>query len=445
MELIRNRGFAASGLFWSSAVTSTRPVQLELQEVLPRLRPGSQLVIADGEWQNVELTIRANGSWDRPILVRPETPHGVHFTGRTQLRFVGSNLIVADLVLRNGRYASAATVVGLGNSRERCDSCVALELDMQDLNAGSSRLHYLGVRGKDVTVAYSRFGGARSPGHYVYDSNPTEADRPARLHLLNNLFYDRGALSDENGYELLQMGESRVQAQSMFGRIEGNVFRDAMVPHADTELVTIKSSDWLIRGNTFQNTLGDLTLRSANRVLVQQNSFLGGGSLSASGVRVHGAGHAVVGNFFYKNANPAPAQTARGEAYYYSVVIPAGTVEEVSDGEAGIPVAKNVVVADNVFYDGLYNVHLGSFFPSYPIMPRGITVTNNLIRTEQHSPIFVLPRGSEPTFLCQNDIDGNVLQGTSGLQGFLADSRNPTIHPTLSESLPPPAFVPSAP
>jgi hypothetical protein len=365
----------------------------------------------------------------------------VTFVGKTRLRIVGANIIVSDLAIRDGNYPSTVTVLGLGNSEQPCDGCVAIDLSMANLSAGSTRLHYLGARGRDITVAYSRFGGARSPGHYVYDSHPTERGEAAQLHLVHNVFYDRRAVSDENGYELLQMGESSVQAQAMYGRIEDNLFRDSMVPHADTELITIKSSDWLIRNNTFQNTLGDLTLRSTNRVLVEGNRFIGGGPTSASGVRVHGGGHVIVRNYFFRNANPLPATIPNGSAYYYSVVVPSGTVEDVRDGEAGVPAAKNVIIADNVLVGGLYNVQLGSFFPHYPILPRGVVFTNNRIYTDQALPLFVLPQRGEALYLCQNTLDGNFLAGPTGLTGLLPPDRNasvalPTPMPSESQLVP---------
>lgn len=424
IDLIERKGYQGSGLF-SRGRTLAEPSQLP--KVLPALVPGAELVIADGIWSDVNMTIRANGTWSQPILVRPESPGGVHFIGKTRIDVVGSNIIVADLTIRDGTYPTTTSVLEVGTSTQPCNACVVIGLHMQSLSAAAgSKLHFLGIRGKDVTVANSTFGRARSPGHFIYDSFPTEAGAPAQLHLLRNLFFDRSAVSNENGYELLQLGESTVQAQSMYGRVEGNTFRDSLVPHRDTELVTVKSSDWLIRRNSFVNTVGSLSLRSANRVAVEQNRFLGGGALSASGVRVEGAGHYVVGNYFAQNANPPPVSFPANSAYYYSVVVPAGTVEEVADGEAGQPVAKDVVIANNTFTNGRYNIHLGSFYPGYPLLPRRVQVLGNSIRTTEPLPMFALPKGSEILYLCSNTVEGNTLIGAvTGLQGFLQPAANP--------------------
>lgn len=424
VDLIRRKGYEGSGLFNGNRVLA-KPS--DLSKLSSALGPGAQLIIRDGTWSNVNVTIRANGTLSQPILIRPQSPGRVHFVGRTRIDVVGSHIIVDGLMIHDGNYATATSVLQVGTSTRPCNSCIALSLSMWSLFAApGSRLHFLGLRGRDVTVAYSSFGRARSPGHFIYDSYPTEQGLPAQLHLLHNTFFERAAASDENGYELLQLGESTVQAQSMLGRLEDNTFVDSLVPHQDTELVTVKSSDWLIRNNVFKNTIGNLSLRSANRVLVEHNRFSGGGPTSASGVRVQGAGHLIVGNYFEQNANPPPTAFPTSSAYYYSIVVPAGTVEDVADGEAGEPVAKDCLITDNTFADGRYNVHLGSFYPEYPIMPHGVFFFGNWIRTSQPVSMFVLPRGNELLYLCNNVIEGNVLNGArTGLQGFLASEANP--------------------
>lgn len=422
VELIERHGYDGSRLFGGARVL-VKPSQIAA--ILPRLTPGSQLILADGVWSNINVTIAANGTSSQPILIRPQSPGGVHFVGKTRIDIVGSHLIVADLTIRDGDYPTATTVLELGTSARPCNYCVAVGLHMLQLFAApGAKLHFLGVRGKDATIAHSTFSGARSPGHFVYDSYPTEAGTPARLHVSHSLFSDRSAVSDENGYELLQLGESTVQAQSMYGRLEGNTFRNSVVPGRDTELITVKSSDWVIRGNRFESTVGSVSLRSTNRVLIEGNTFVGGGSSSGSGIRVQGAGHVIVSNDFTHNANPPPASSVNS-AYYYSVLVPAGTVERVVDGEVGQPVAKDIVIAHNTFTGGRYNVHLGSFYPYYPLLPRRVRVFDNSIRTTQPLPIFVLPRGNEVLYLCNNTVENNVLQGAvTGLQGFLVPTAN---------------------
>jgi hypothetical protein len=322
---------------------------------------------------------------------------------------------------------------------------------MKDLNGSSPgvRVTYLETRGVDSTVAYSTFRELSSLGNFIYAKFPTEAGVSARLHVFRNHFYERtfALNANANGYELMQLGHTGVQGQSMFGRIEENLFENSAVPQADTELVTIKSSDWIVRNNTFRNNVGNFGLRATKRVLFEGNFFLGGNCSfpSSSGVMLNGSEHWIVGNYFYKNAFPAPVgyYPAFKAPYYYSVAAFAGQVEEVADGVAGVPVARNIVIANNTFAYGVNNIHLGSFYESssapnaYNRLPTSIVVVNNLVRSAAFAsecdptgpapnvPIFGLPSGFEATYVANNPIENNLISGTTtGLSGFGNPSLN---------------------
>lgn len=198
------RGGHAGGAVRLIAPTDT---QSTIVDVVSRLAPGDHLVLQNGTWSNLQLTVVKNGTAAAPITIRPQSPGGVVLSGNTQLDLRGAHLIVADLKIRDATFASNTTVVGLGNSSGACNYCIAIDLHMQNLNAAPGhKINYLGVRGKDVSVAYSTFRDFNSLGHFVYTSAPTEDGVPARLHLFRNLFYNRSFNPDVNVY-LLQSPE----------------------------------------------------------------------------------------------------------------------------------------------------------------------------------------------------------------------------------------------
>lgn len=415
VERIQNGGHVGSGLFDAgSEVLVTRK---GFTAQLRHLEAGQQLVLEDGTWADFQADIDLpNGTEQQPILIRPQTARGVVFIGKTRISITGANVIVEGLRFEDGGNAVNDSVLKLGWSGKPCNFCIGLNLVFSRLEATSGSVYYLGVCGRDSTIAHSIFSDTASPGHFIYDSCPTVDGMPARLHLLRNYFADRRYRSNENGYEVVQLGDASVQAQSMYGRVEENLFENCRVPPADTELITVKSSDWLIRNNTFRNDLGAVSLRSANRVIFQGNFF--GGALSASGVRVQGAGHRILENHFHANANPAPLpHLVADPAYYYSVIVPAGQVDAVADEEEGAPAAIDVVIASNTFADGNYNIHLGSFYGRgrYTIMPRSVVIENNLLRAADGAPSFVLPMGHEAAFFDnprgRNTIVQNILVG----------------------------------
>lgn len=69
--------------------------------------------------------------------------------------------------------------------------------------------------------------------------------------------------------------------------------------NGEVEVVSIKSSDNIIRNNVFLECRGILALRHGNRNLVEGNAFIGNGLPCTGGVRVVNEGHIIKGNLFY--------------------------------------------------------------------------------------------------------------------------------------------------
>ena len=444
------------------------------------LPAGKHVLLDDGDYYaNITIVGGAAETTDPPIVVRAKNPGKVRFVNHpttgapSYLAVRGKNVILSDLkFIGSQAYSPFQTVVALGWLGSPCDRCMAVGLELSGLSLDwkwrpyamravqpddnqctqdiaqegqlyvdppgtppqrrqfcQPTLSYLSTYGQDITVAYSTFSHHDSPGHYLVTSYPQSEStppKPLRLNVYRNLFRKRFFWGDANGYELLQLGYSEVQTQSMFGRVEENVFEDSVVPVQETELITVKSSDWIIRNNTFRNTMGNLTLRATNRVLVEGNFFLGGGTISSTGVRVHGAHHWIVRNYFSKNGyyenllSPPFYATPNGTGdWYHSIVLPYGNIDEPTN------VPQHVVIANNTFVDGARNIHLGK--SGYTITPHHILIANNLasivdVPDAGDPPLFVLPSGSESDFLSNhnNFIEKNFIDaGLTGLASVM--------------------------
>ncbi|QYU68838.1 DUF853 family protein [Leptolyngbya sp. 15MV] len=75
---------------------------LAFQRAVAAARPGDRILLADGEWRDVELVISGNGRAGKPITVTARTPGNVIITGRSNLRISGSHLVISGLVFRGG-------------------------------------------------------------------------------------------------------------------------------------------------------------------------------------------------------------------------------------------------------------------------------------------------------------------------------------------------------
>src|SRR5206468_12735705 len=93
-------------------------------------------------------------------------------------------------------------------------------------------------------------------------------------------------------------GVSQRQHGSARALVEFNLFERC---NGDSETISIKSSDDVIRYNTLRNSNGSIVLRHGNRNRVEGNVMLGG----RSGIRFYGNDHVVVNNLVQNSAGQA--------------------------------------------------------------------------------------------------------------------------------------------
>lgn len=96
-----------------------------------------------------------------------------------------------------------------------------------------------------------------------------------------------------NGAETIRVGTSQQALRSSNTLIEENLFERC---DGEVEVVSIKSSDNIVRRNLFFESQGVLALRHGDRNLVEENLFVGNGIRNTGGIRIVNAGHRVVRN-----------------------------------------------------------------------------------------------------------------------------------------------------
>src|SRR4051794_13667934 len=69
----------------------------EVARIAPQLKPGDTLVLKDGTWNDQVIELAVDGSADKPVTLRAETPGKVVFTGRSSLKVSGEHVVVSGL------------------------------------------------------------------------------------------------------------------------------------------------------------------------------------------------------------------------------------------------------------------------------------------------------------------------------------------------------------
>jgi poly(beta-D-mannuronate) lyase len=343
----------------------------DLNALSDRLKPGDEVVLADGTWHNSSINLHETGSLAAPILVAAQTPGKVIFDGSSSIQIWGSNIALVGVIFRDGFPDKATfTVVQLGAGLQKpCDGCIVDRIAIDNYNSPISdretgKVFYLNLQGRDIVVAKSRFTNQENVGTMVHADAPAHDECPPTL-VAQHLCYQRLLVIDNvlSGFsqgtrvrsklgkdKLLEIGSGQAATEPAYTVIEGNMFT-----HADGGIntVSIKESDVIIRGNSFQDNLGTLNLRSANRVLVQDNVFDGTARAGMGGVLVQGQGHWIIHNVFRNLRDP-------GNDYTQPLAISAGTHADLVDGQKDYAQARDIVIANNVFeHSGAQPIVLG--------------------------------------------------------------------------------------
>ncbi len=374
----------APPLFNGSTYTVRNP--RETAQLRGRLKPGDTVVFAGGEWRDAAVRLRASGTAAHPILFRAQSPATV-FTGTSSAAFMGANLVVQGLTFRRGRVSrDEFTVFRLGDGDANpCDRCIADHIAIDDYNSApggydTRKVFYVVLHGRDITVANSSFTAKKNLGTMI------SADLPAagaqRLLFVKNFVSGFGAAREDRSgnHKLIQLGASEVSTRSAFAAILGNVFERAT---GENETISLKASDVIVRGNLFRANRGTLNLRSANRVLVENNIFDGAGTASMGGVRISGRGHWIVRNRFANLVKPM-------DDYYWPIAIHTAHDAELRDNAEDYAQARDVVIAGNRFdNDNLPPIIMG-IYPDAAVgrtlMPKDIYLLGN--RFAGPGPIF---------------------------------------------------------
>ena len=93
----------------------------EVSQLESKLQPGDILTLANGTWNDAELTFSASGTNDRHIVVRAETYGKVLLTGNSSLRLGGNYIDVFGLYFING--STPDDVITFRTAKQVANNC----------------------------------------------------------------------------------------------------------------------------------------------------------------------------------------------------------------------------------------------------------------------------------------------------------------------------------
>lgn len=286
----------------------------EVAGVLKKATPGDRIVVKRGTYRDMELKWIGHGTEQAPIRIEAEepdserlytycgrnfVPRGTVVSGRSSLRLAGEWIEVSGFDFLDG-CAPKGAVVEFRCGKEVANHCRLTDCVIDNYNPVRRDIanSYIALYGRHNRVDHCNLTGKLNLGVTLVVILNEERNLQNYHRIDHNLFGYRPVYGS-NGAETIRVGTSHQAYSSSNTIIEDNLFDRC---NGEVEVVSIKSSDNIIRNNRFWECEGVLALRHGDRNEVYGNIFVGNGKRNTGGVRVVNAGHRIHDNRFYSLA-----------------------------------------------------------------------------------------------------------------------------------------------
>ena len=213
---------------------------------LREAKPGDVVILASGEWKDVDLRLDGEGTVEQPITIRAEETGKTLITGASRVRLGGSHLVVSGLHLKNLSGAKADWFEFRIDSKRRASFCRVTDCvftEAPDFSAEEDESRWIGIYGESNQVGRCSIEGKKNKGATLVVWLG-KSDRGGHR-ILQNHFGERPRLG-RNGGETIRVGDSETSMMTASCLVEGNVFFRC---DGETECISNKSCGNTYRGN----------------------------------------------------------------------------------------------------------------------------------------------------------------------------------------------------
>lgn len=230
---------------WAQSAEKLVSTGSELEDALGSLTAGDENVLSDGDWNDLGIRFRGEGTKEKPIKLRSQTIGGAGLTGESWIRMYGRHLIVEGLVFERGSSDGADVIQFREDSDEPAALCRVTRCSIIDFNPPEGdKTSYRWVRmdGFSNRLDHCHFEGKSNYGATVVIDL---RDRPNHHRIDHNHFGPRPPLN-RNGGETIRIGDSRTSLRRSGSILEDNLFEQC---DGEIEIISVKSCDKTRFGN----------------------------------------------------------------------------------------------------------------------------------------------------------------------------------------------------
>jgi hypothetical protein len=397
----------------------------ELKNVLTVIQPGDIVELESGIYNLTEDgIISCEGSDENPIVIQSLEPLGAEFIGSGGVYLDG----VSNVVLRGFKFnlAKLSNQIELYNC-QKCRITRCLFESDESLMTETDYQNSVVINGKyshHNRIDHNLFQNKAYQGYFVYIGVEDSDDSNSQDNVVYGSQYDRidhnyfrnwsyvGDIDPYNSATVMNGNNiSANQKTSFHTIIEDNLFE---LYEATDRIITIKSSDNVIRRNTFINCYGHVSLRAGDRNIFANNFFFNTDDfldmedydLIKGGVRCYGEDHFIYNNYF-ENLN--------GTDWSAPLALMHGDDPDLTGGADAVR-AKNVIVANNTWVNCReLNIGIDSSIRPYP--PEDCFFVNNIVYgNKDNNPLLSIYEADGVTFI--RNIVYPTGTATTGIEGL---------------------------
>ncbi len=270
----------------------------ELQEAIANVEPGDEIVMANGEWTDVQIRFYGKGTEANPITLKAETPGEVIIRGESDLKLGGEYLIVDGLLFTGGSSPSRSVIQYAINddtlaNHSRVTNCAIIDFNKAQRNMSDLWVRF---RGQHNQLDQCYLAGKSNRGPTIrIDLEGNESIK--NYHKINNNYFGPRPPKGGPSAETIQLGNSATSMTPSHTLVANNLFDRC---NGEVEVISSKSNFNEFRNNVFFKSEGSLVTRHGNYCIVEGNYFIGDeNSPHVGGIRLIGTGHWVTNNYFY--------------------------------------------------------------------------------------------------------------------------------------------------
>lgn len=389
----------------------------ELNHAISRAVPGTEIVMTNGIWNDVQIRFSGMGTESQPIVLRAETPGKVKLQGTSDLKLGGEYLVVDGLHFSGGSSPSRSVIHFQINDDTLANHCRVTNCVIKDFNKAQRNMQDLWVlfKGRHNQLDHCYLAGKSNRGPTIrVELAGNESIK--NYHQINNNHFGPRPPKGGPSAETIQIGNSFTSMAPSYTQVYNNLFDRC---NGEVEVISSKTNFNEFRNNVFYKSEGSLVTRHGNYCIIDGNYFIGDeNSPHVGGVRLIGTGHWITNNYFYN---------LRGEIFRGPLAVMNGIPKSPLNRYIQV---TDVVVAHNTWVNCVspWQFGVGSNIDQKDVLPASEIRSETPIRTIVANNVIYNSEGDEMPILRYDSIDGidfksNVInnQGTAfrGTEGLM--------------------------